>query len=961
MPPPWKSFAPQSTTSTPSVATSVLEVREEEKPGQTTSVPWTKSLHNVAGNSENSNLNWKSSSFSSNSAKSNEVKVSFWSAGATEDDLSNIFSSVGEITKAKVLPAREGRDITLCFVTFGSDSEAENAVQQLNNYEFDGRRLRVQINDNATRKGSVPPRSSGFSNQDSDNQRFGGQGFGSSPPSANGNKVKVMSCPSTLSENALRTLFSEAGEIQNIRLLPPRDGRDITLAFVTFVSNASAEAAVKRFNRYEIEGKCLRVEIDDYNGRKGNTSSSSEAKGNKVKILSCPASVSEDELKQLFSGAGDVENVRLLPPRDDRDTTLAFITFSKDTDAARAVQQFNNYELEGKCLRVSIDDKGKQQNGSKPSGWGSTGPTNEGGKNGWGASTSCGGAVNPWGPSAATPDEGAKTLAAPKTDTSSVEKPWGSFTSNSNDGASGFKQSLGNQVNENQSRFNDGDDGILTNANVSRPGPIIYVPPPPPEEEVDIFNDACHQGINFEKYENIPVEVTGNQIPDKVKSFQEADLHEMCLKNIVKAEYNVPTPIQKHALPIALAKRDVMACAQTGSGKTAAYLLPVISDLLKSGRAGAQPCETAVPNALIIVPTRELASQIFLEARKFSFGTSLRTVVIYGGVSVSHQLGMVQDGCNVLVATPGRLLDFIERGRVSMSNVQYLILDEADRMLDMGFGPTMENILKSHDMVSKEQRQTLMFSATFPESIQTLAGNYLNDYIFITVGRVGGASSDIVQTVLELPGAEKRTKLEELLIQSGSDRTLVFVETKRSADFLASFLSQRNFPTTSISSDRSQQERELALKDFRTGKAPVLIATAVAARGLDIPDVKHVINFDLPCEIDEYVHRIGRTGRIGNQGQATAFFDKSRDTKISRGLCKVLAESAQIVPEWLEEVAMSAVGTGYGPSGGNFSSRDKRQNYGQRFAKGPTPNDTPSNVQQELPPVTANGDSSMWF
>jgi len=454
--------------------------------------------------------------------------------------------------------------------------------------------------------------------------------------------------------------------------------------------------------------------------------------------------------------------------------------------------------------------------------------------------------------------------------------------------------------------------------------PVIYIPPPPPEEESEIFKDSSHKGINFQNYENIPVEVTGRDPPEGVNSFQDATLHSICDLNIKRTGYDVPTPIQKRALPIILKGRDVMACAQTGSGKTAAYLLPIISNLLTNDVSDTEHGEVAFPRALIIAPTRELAVQIHLEARKFAYGSRLKNIVIYGGVSVSYQLGKLSEGSDILVATPGRLQDFIDRGRISLSQVQYLVLDEADRMLDMGFEPIISKIVGSANLQPKGKRQTLMLSATFPEKIQNLAANYLDDYIFVTVGVVGSASTDINQSILEIPSSEKRSKLEEILLESGENRILVFVETKRSADFLASFLSQRKFPTTSINGDRSQEERECALKDFRSGRAPVLIATAVAARGLDIADVKMVINFDLPSEVDEYVHRIGRTGRIGNKGCAIAFFDRARDQNIARGLIKVLSASSQEVPEWLEEVAMSAVGTNYGPGAGQFSSRDKR-------------------------------------
>lgn len=467
----------------------------------------------------------------------------------------------------------------------------------------------------------------------------------------------------------------------------------------------------------------------------------------------------------------------------------------------------------------------------------------------------------------------------------------------------------------------------------NRPAPVTYVPPTPDESEEAMFR-SIERGINFDKYDEIPVEVTGKgkETIVPIQSFSQAQLYETFQENVRKSNYTKPTPVQKYAIPAILGGRDVMACAQTGSGKTAAFLLPVMTGMLQKGLTsssmmGGPQC----PQALVISPTRELSCQIFNEARKFSHQTIVKPCVVYGGVSVAHQLRKLELGCNLLVATPGRLKDFVEREKVSLKSIQYLILDEADRMLDMGFETVIRQLVETLGMPDKSERQTLMFSATFPEEIQRLAGDFLNDYIFITVGRVGGTTSDIQQTVMDVSDEHKREKLMDLLSCSGSDRTLVFVESKRGADFLASLLSQEGFPTTSIHGDRLQQQREEALEDFRKGRCPVLIATNVAARGLDIDNVKHVVNFDLPSEIHEFVHRIGRTGRIGHQGKATSFFTRGRDDKIARSLVKVLSDASQEVPEWLDEIAESAVGTSYGPAGGRFASRDTRRQYGDRM------------------------------
>ncbi|XP_078316516.1 ATP-dependent RNA helicase DDX4-like isoform X2 [Crassostrea virginica] len=457
-----------------------------------------------------------------------------------------------------------------------------------------------------------------------------------------------------------------------------------------------------------------------------------------------------------------------------------------------------------------------------------------------------------------------------------------------------------------------------------RPAP--YVPPAPSEDEAEIFK-VIQKGINFDKYDKIPVEVTGRGPPPAIRDFSEAGLYDKFLENVRKAKYEKPTPVQKYSIPIVMSGRDLMACAQTGSGKTAAFLLPVLTGMMKNGISGSSFSEVQEPQALVVAPTRELAVQIFMDARKFAHGTMLRAVVLYGGTSVGYQLRQVEQGTHILVGTPGRLIDIIGKGKISLSKLKYLILDEADRMLDMGFGPEIRKIVEELGTPPKTERQTLMFSATFPEEIQKMAGDFLNDYLFLTVGRVGGACTDVTQTVLEVDRQEKRSRLCDILTETGSEKTLVFVEQKRNADFLASYLSQNGFPTTSIHGDRLQAEREEALRDFKLGKAPVLIATSVAARGLDIPLVKHVVNYDLPQSIDEYVHRIGRTGRCGNLGKAISFYSNDTDGALAKPLVRILSDAMQEVPAWLEEYSKTSMpGAGYADVGAKFGGRDIRKN-----------------------------------
>ncbi|XP_058986055.1 ATP-dependent RNA helicase vasa isoform X1 [Musca domestica] len=452
----------------------------------------------------------------------------------------------------------------------------------------------------------------------------------------------------------------------------------------------------------------------------------------------------------------------------------------------------------------------------------------------------------------------------------------------------------------------------------------FYIPPEPTDNEEEIFGSGITSGINFSKYDSIPVQVTGENAPPAIQSFEEAAFRELVLNNVKRSGYKLPTPIQKTAIPVISSGRDLMACAQTGSGKTAAFLLPIINSLLNEG------CETSIgkPQALIVSPTRELAIQIYNEARKFSMDSYINTQIVYGGTSSKHQGEKIgRGGTHILIATPGRLLDFVEKGFITFEETRFVVLDEADRMLDMGFKESVATIMNHPTMRSMDQRQNLMFSATFPAEIQRMAGEYLNEYIFIAIGVVGGACSDVTQNVYEVKKYQKRAKLMELL-QENPNGTIVFVETKRGADFLASLLSETEFPTTSIHGDRLQRQREEALADFKSGKMKVLIATSVAARGLDIKNVNHVVNYDLPTSIDEYVHRIGRTGRVGNNGRATSFFDPENDTAIAGDLVKILEGAGQEVPDFLQNFSSGGGGGDYG-NGSRFGGRDVRKNVPQ--------------------------------
>uniref|UniRef100_A0A671ND28 RNA helicase n=1 Tax=Sinocyclocheilus anshuiensis TaxID=1608454 RepID=A0A671ND28_9TELE len=441
--------------------------------------------------------------------------------------------------------------------------------------------------------------------------------------------------------------------------------------------------------------------------------------------------------------------------------------------------------------------------------------------------------------------------------------------------------------------------------------------PLPPNErlEHELFSGG-NTGINFEKYDDIPVEATGQNCPPHIESFHDVDMGEIIMGNIVLTRYTRPTPVQKHAIPIIKTKRDLMACAQTGSGKTAAFLLPVLSQIYTEGPGEAlQAVKNSAqengkygrrkqyPISLVLAPTRELALQIYDEARKFAYRSHVRPCVVYGGADIGQQIRDLERGCHLLVATPGRLVDMMERGKIGLDYCNYLVLDEADRMLDMGFEPQIRRIVEQDTMPPKGLRQTMMFSATFPKEIQILARDFLEEYIFLAVGRVGSTSENITQKVVWVEENDKRSFLLDLLNATGKESlTLVFVETKKGADALEDFLYREGYACTSIHGDRSQRDREEALHQFRSGRCPILVATAVAARGLDISNVKHVINFDLPSDIEEYVHRIGRTGRVGNLGLATSFFN-DKNSNITKDLLDIVVEAKQEVPSWLESLA----------------------------------------------------------
>ena len=350
-------------------------------------------------------------------------------------------------------------------------------------------------------------------------------------------------------------------------------------------------------------------------------------------------------------------------------------------------------------------------------------------------------------------------------------------------------------------------------------------------------------------------------------SFAELDLAPDVLHAVRDAGYTHPTPIQQQAIPLALAGRDLIGLAQTGTGKTAGFTLPIVHNLITTPLVGddGQPLHRV--RVLILTPTRELAAQVEESFRKYGKHTELRVVPVYGGVGLEPQSKALRRGVDVVVATPGRLLDHMERGNVSFDDLEVLVLDEADRMLDMGFAPQLNRIVND----IPRYRQTLLFSATMPPEVEALARKYLRKPVVVQVGRRSEAASTVTHAVYPVPRDRKNTLLVELLKKPEMDSVLVFTRTKHGADRVVRHLEDQGIAATAMHADKSQGERTRALDDFKAGKIRVLVATDIAQRGLDVSGISHVINYDVPQQPEDYVHRIGRTGRAAATGDAYTF------------------------------------------------------------------------------------------
>jgi len=345
--------------------------------------------------------------------------------------------------------------------------------------------------------------------------------------------------------------------------------------------------------------------------------------------------------------------------------------------------------------------------------------------------------------------------------------------------------------------------------------------------------------------------------------FDVLGLAEPLLKAIIETGYTTPTPIQAKAIPLALQGLDLMAGAQTGTGKTAAFALPLLQKLLPLASTSTSPAKHPI-RALILTPTRELAIQVEESIKVYAKHTALRSLVVFGGVDIKTQIPHLKTGVEILVATPGRLLDHVEQKTLSLSQVQMLVLDEADRMLDMGFMPDLKRILA----LLPRQRQNLMFSATFSNDIKKLADDFLTNPTLIEVARSNATAENVTQKVYLVEQSSKQALLSQLLLAENNQQVIIFTKTKVTASRLSRALQKEGIAADAIHGDKSQKERMEALDAFKAGKVTALVATDVAARGLDISDLPMVINYELPSTPEDYVHRIGRTGRAGASGVA---------------------------------------------------------------------------------------------
>ncbi|KAM5375090.1 hypothetical protein ACJA88_007755 [Fusarium oxysporum] len=404
--------------------------------------------------------------------------------------------------------------------------------------------------------------------------------------------------------------------------------------------------------------------------------------------------------------------------------------------------------------------------------------------------------------------------------------------------------------------------------------------------------------------------IAGKDVPRPVETFDEAGFPRYVMDEVKAQGFPAPTAIQSQGWPMALSGRDVVGIAETGSGKTLTYCLPSIVHI------NAQPLLAPGdgPIVLVLAPTRELAVQIQEEMKKFGRSSRIRNTCVYGGVPKGPQIRDLSRGVEVCIATPGRLIDMLEAGKTNLRRVTYLVLDEADRMLDMGFEPQIRKIIGQ----IRPDRQTLMWSATWPKEVRALASDFLQDFIQVNIGSMELAANhritQIVEVVTDMEKRDRMIKHLEKVMENKENKILIFVGTKRIADEITRFLRQDGWPALSIHGDKQQNERDWVLDQFKTGKSPIMVATDVASRGIDVRNITHVLNYDYPNNSEDYIHRIGRTGRAGAKGTAITLFTTDNQ-KQARDLVNVLQEAKQQIDPRLAEMTRYGGGGGRGYGG----------------------------------------------
>jgi ATP-dependent RNA helicase RhlE len=395
--------------------------------------------------------------------------------------------------------------------------------------------------------------------------------------------------------------------------------------------------------------------------------------------------------------------------------------------------------------------------------------------------------------------------------------------------------------------------------------------------------------------ESLAVDISSTAAEQPAPLFNTLPLDPKLLQAVIESGYTAMTPIQAKAIPIVLAGRDVMGAAQTGTGKTAAFTLPLLQKMLRHESASMSPARHPV-RALVLAPTRELADQVADNVKKYAKHTQLRSVVVFGGVDMKPQTLALKAGVEVLIATPGRLLDHIEAKNAVLNQVEYVVLDEADRMLDIGFLPDLQRILS----YLPKERQTLLFSATFSPEIRKLANSYLQDPVLVEVARANATATNVEQRFYSVTDDDKRRVVNQLLKTRGLTQAIVFVNSKLGAARLARSFERDGMKTAALHGDKSQDERLKSLAAFKAGEVDLLVATDVAARGLDIADLPAVFNFDVPFNAEDYVHRIGRTGRAGASGLAVTLVTRD-DARLVSDIEKLIKKKLEIEAIELED------------------------------------------------------------